>query len=110
MPVLTTSRGWWGFTFPLGVFAVSTCTLAVEVPSKFFKVLGTIFSVAVILLWVVVGLGTIRGVFSGELLYAPCVEQYEQKLQNEEKDGKKKPHLPLEHWRKPDGEKAKESV
>jgi hypothetical protein len=34
--------GWWGFTFPLGVFAVSTTTIAEELPSLFFKVLGTV--------------------------------------------------------------------
>ncbi|KAI9747521.1 MAG: Aspartokinase, partial [Chaenotheca gracillima] len=35
------NMGWWGFTFPLGVFTVSTTTLGKEIPSKFFDVLGT---------------------------------------------------------------------
>jgi tellurite resistance protein TehA-like permease len=34
--------GWWGFTFPLGVFATSTCQLGRELPSRFFSVLGTV--------------------------------------------------------------------
>lgn len=34
--------GWWGFTFPLGVFAASTCQMAKELPSGFFAVLGTV--------------------------------------------------------------------
>lgn len=34
--------GWWGFTFPLGVFAASTCQLGRELPSRFFAVLGTV--------------------------------------------------------------------
>ncbi|RAH49434.1 TDT family transporter [Aspergillus brunneoviolaceus CBS 621.78] len=34
--------GWWGFTFPLGVFATSTCQLGKELPSEFFRVLGTV--------------------------------------------------------------------
>ena len=34
--------GWWGFTFPLGVLTVATTTLGVEMPSKFFLVLGTV--------------------------------------------------------------------
>ena len=34
--------GWWGFTFPLGVFAVSTTTIGKEMPSRFFDVLGTV--------------------------------------------------------------------
>lgn len=36
------NMGWWGFTFPLGVFAVSTTTLGKEMPSVFFDVLGTV--------------------------------------------------------------------
>jgi tellurite resistance protein TehA-like permease len=34
--------GWWGFTFPLGVFALSTCQMGIELPSKFFNILGTV--------------------------------------------------------------------
>lgn len=36
------NMGWWGFTFPLGVFATSTVQIAKEMPSDFFKVLGTV--------------------------------------------------------------------
>ena len=36
------NMGWWGFTFPLGVFTVSTTTLGKEIPSTFFDVLGTV--------------------------------------------------------------------
>ena len=36
------NMGWWGFTFPVGVFAVSTTTLGKEMPSKFFDILGTV--------------------------------------------------------------------
>ena len=34
--------GWWGFTFPISVFTVSTTTFGKEMPSKFFDVLGTV--------------------------------------------------------------------
>lgn len=34
--------GWWGFTFPLGVFAMSTCQIGRELGSSFFLVLGTV--------------------------------------------------------------------
>lgn len=67
------NMGWWGFTFPLGVFSISTITFGTEMPSMFFKVLGTILSVAVILLWCVVAAGTARGAWSGKLFYAPCL-------------------------------------
>jgi tellurite resistance protein TehA-like permease len=36
------NMGWWGFTFPLGVFSISTTTMGMEMPSLFFKVLGTV--------------------------------------------------------------------
>ena len=36
------NMGWWGFTFPIGVFAVSTTTLGKEMPSRFFEILGTV--------------------------------------------------------------------
>jgi len=42
------NMGWWGFTFPLGVMALSTMEFGKIFPSLFFKVLGTIFAVAVI--------------------------------------------------------------
>jgi tellurite resistance protein TehA-like permease len=36
------NMGWWGFTFPLGVYAISTITFGVEMPSQFFKIFGTV--------------------------------------------------------------------
>lgn len=74
------NMGWWGFTFPLGVYAVATTTLAKDLPSLFFKVLGTIFSVMVVLLWLTVSLKTIQRAATGKLLFAPCVQGYEEQL------------------------------
>lgn len=34
--------GWWGFTFPLGVWAGATIAIGQELPSRFFSVLGTV--------------------------------------------------------------------
>ncbi|USP81572.1 hypothetical protein yc1106_08846 [Curvularia clavata] len=73
------SMGWWGFTFPLGVFALSTIQLGHIIPSLFFRVLGTIFSVAVIILWCVVFVGTVRGAWNGQLFYAPCLKNLPRK-------------------------------
>lgn len=69
--------GWWGFTFPLGVYTIATTTLAKELPSLFFKVLGTILSAIVILLWIVVSLGTIRYTLLKRVPQAPCIEKWE---------------------------------
>ncbi|KAK5099347.1 Plasma membrane sulfite pump involved in sulfite metabolism [Lithohypha guttulata] len=71
------NMGWWGFTFPLGVYALSTTMLAKDLPSLFFKILGTIFSLVVVLLWVIVSIKTGKRALKGELFFAPCVEKYE---------------------------------
>jgi tellurite resistance protein TehA-like permease len=73
------NMGWWGFTFPLGVYTVCTTTLAKEVPSAFFRVLGTIFSIAVTMLWIVVSVGTLYALWSGDVLAAPCLKDAEER-------------------------------
>lgn len=47
-------------------------------PSEFFRVLGTILSVAVVLLWCVVAAGTAKGAWSGKLFYAPCLKNLQK--------------------------------
>lgn len=53
------------FTFPLGVFATCTTQLAMELDSSFFKILGTILSVLVVLLWIGVVLMTAIQAWTG---------------------------------------------
>lgn len=36
------NMGWWGFTFPIGVYTLATNQFGKEIPSKFFTVLGTV--------------------------------------------------------------------
>ena len=67
------NMGWWGFTFPLGVYSVSTMLIGEELPWLFFRVLGTIFGTAVIMLWVVIAVRTARGAWRGHLFSAPCL-------------------------------------
>jgi tellurite resistance protein TehA-like permease len=69
--------GWWGFTFPLGVYTLSTNQIAKELPSELFKVLATIFSVAVTMLWLLVGVRTILKSVTGDLIHAPCLKDWE---------------------------------
>ncbi|CCT65556.1 related to malic acid transport protein [Fusarium fujikuroi] len=85
---ITFNLTWWAFTFPLGVFTVATTTLAQELPSKFFKVLGTIFSVAEFLLWVMVACGTIRASLNGQLFQPPPLEAWENKAKEVEQTEK----------------------
>ncbi len=72
------NMGWWGFTFPLGVYATSTTTLAKVLPSRFFRVLGTMFSLIVVLLWLIVSVKTTSKAIKGEIFFAPCAQKYEQ--------------------------------
>lgn len=67
---------WWAFTFPLGVYAVATTTLAQELPSVFFKVLGTVLSVIETMLWIMVAVGTIRCSLNGRLFQPPPRETF----------------------------------
>ncbi|EHK18278.1 uncharacterized protein TRIVIDRAFT_158830 [Trichoderma virens Gv29-8] len=71
--------GWWGFTFPPGVWAGATIAIGQEMPSRFFNVLGTIASVIVTLLWIIVAIGTIRKVIDGKIFMAPDFEQWKKK-------------------------------
>jgi tellurite resistance protein TehA-like permease len=79
------NMGWWGFTFPLGVYAISTMTFGVEFPSMFFKVFGTILAVCVIALWCVVAAGTARGAWRGDLFYAVCLKNLPRRPPDQEK-------------------------
>lgn len=36
------NMGWWGFTFPIGTFALSSGKLASEIPSRFFRVIQAV--------------------------------------------------------------------
>ncbi|KAI9931892.1 hypothetical protein MW887_009393 [Aspergillus wentii] len=79
--------GWWGFTFPLGAYAMATCEVGRELASGFFKVLGMILSILVVLLWIVVSTGTLKGIISGRLFMAPCLAEMKQK----QKDAAERP-------------------
>jgi tellurite resistance protein TehA-like permease len=78
------NMGWWGFTFPLGVYSVSTMLIGEELPSLFFRVLGTIFGTVVILLWIMLAVRTGMGAWRGHLFNAPCLANLkrEQRMGN----------------------------
>lgn len=90
------NMGWWGFTFPLGVYAANTIQLGIEMEVMFFKVFGTvcgtgnglissadrawqILSGAVGLLWLVVACRTVHGAWQGSLFFAPCLQNLKWK-------------------------------
>ncbi|KOC11590.1 C4-dicarboxylate transporter/malic acid transport protein [Aspergillus flavus AF70] len=80
------NMGWWGFTFPLGVYAANTILLGKEMNLMFFKVCGTILSSAMILLWLVVATRTVHGAWHGVLFHAPCLQNLKEKLEDSQDD------------------------
>ena len=66
--------GWWGYTFPLGVYALVTLRLYVVFPIRFFSIVGTTLVAALAVLWLVVAVLTVRGAWRGELFVSPCLQ------------------------------------
>lgn len=67
------NMGWWGFTFPLGVFNAATYLLAHETGWPVFLPLGALFTVALTIFWVIVTHRSFIGMRSGRLFRAPCL-------------------------------------
>ena len=65
--------GWWGFTFPLGVFALTTLKLGALLHLGFFAVLGSVLVAALTVLWLVIMKRTMSGAYKGELFVSPCI-------------------------------------
>ena len=65
--------GWWGFTFPLGVFALATFELLHLTELRFFALVGLVLAVQLAAVWLLVLQRTLRGVWHGELFQAPCL-------------------------------------
>jgi C4-dicarboxylate transporter/malic acid transport protein len=62
--------GWWGLTFPLGVFTAATFGLASLTHMAFFASLGNGLVMALALLWLLVSIRTLHGVWRGHLFQA----------------------------------------
>jgi C4-dicarboxylate transporter/malic acid transport protein len=65
--------GWWGFTFPLGVYTVATLAVAraTHIATLFF--IGGILVAALTVLWISISIRTIQGAWSGSLFHSPCL-------------------------------------
>ena len=84
MAVLITARyaregmpfnlGWWGYTFPLGVFALATLKLAAVIPLGAIHSFGNLLVGLLALCWITVAALTIRGAWRGDLFAAPCLK------------------------------------
>ena len=60
--------GWWGFTFPLGVYCLSTLALAHATGLEFFAAMGGLFAIGLALLWTLVASRTFSSVWKDGLI------------------------------------------
>jgi C4-dicarboxylate transporter/malic acid transport protein len=65
--------GWWGFTFPLGVYALTTLKLADVLHLDFFSLFGGVLVVMLAVMWLIVARRTLLGAWHGELFVSPCI-------------------------------------
>ena len=83
LAVLTTARylregmpfniGWWGFTFPLGVYSLATLALGRQLHVGFLVVAGGGLVLALALFWSIVTSRTLMGAWRRSLFVAPCL-------------------------------------
>ena len=67
------NMGWWGFTFPLGVFSAATYALAGKTGFWMFAPMATAFTVMLAFFWVLVTWKSFLGLWTGSLFQAPCL-------------------------------------
>ncbi|GEO99266.1 TDT family transporter [Methylobacterium haplocladii] len=65
--------GWWGYIFPLGVYALATLRIGDVTELSGFAWLGAGLVGLLTLLWLVVSVRTLRGAYRGELFVSPCL-------------------------------------
>ncbi|MDE3020853.1 MAG: TDT family transporter [Pseudomonadota bacterium] len=65
--------GWWGFTFPLGVYIASTFALGIHSGIIAFTFFSVLLTVALAGIWSVVAARSLYGLWSGHLVHAPCL-------------------------------------
>ncbi|VVN07050.1 hypothetical protein PS662_03647 [Pseudomonas fluorescens] len=70
--------GWWGFTFPLGVYALATLKLASTLSLTFFSACGCVLVALLAVMWLVVAKRTVCGAWRGELFVSPCIAELKQ--------------------------------
>ena len=65
--------GWWGYTFPLGVYTVSTLKLGVMLKMSMFSIFGTFLVMVLATMWTLVAALTLHGGWKGHLFVSPCI-------------------------------------
>lgn len=65
--------GWWGYTFPLGVYTLATLKLGTVLGLSAFSFLGGGLVIVLALMWMFVAARTIYGGWQGHLFVSPCI-------------------------------------
>lgn len=68
--------GWWGLTFPLGVFTLAILNLGHQLHLSFIVDTGLAFATILMMLWVMVMSKTLRGMYQGNLFFSPCLKTF----------------------------------
>jgi C4-dicarboxylate transporter/malic acid transport protein len=63
--------GWWGFTFPLGVFTAGTYAIANTIESTSFRIIAFVLTALLATLWAMVAWKTAQAGMSGQLFATP---------------------------------------
>lgn len=70
--------GWWGLTFPLGVFILALQQLGLHLQWEILASTAHVLTLVVLGLWLLVTLKTIQGAYTGQLFYSPCLQVWKQ--------------------------------
>lgn len=66
--------GWWGYTFPIGVYAAATLRLSTLLPISALAIFGGALVVALAAIWLIVAARTMSGAWAGTLFSSPCLK------------------------------------
>lgn len=71
--------GWWGLTFPLGVFTLAVLNLAQQLNFALIYNIAYVLASTLMVLWLMVASKTIQGFYQGNLFVSPCLKSYLEK-------------------------------
>ncbi|MBX8557552.1 hypothetical protein K5D43_24065, partial [Pseudomonas cichorii] len=64
---------WWGFIFPLGIYAATTLKLGAMLDLGVFNVTGVVLVMLLAVMWLIVSCRTWAGAYRGNLFVSPCI-------------------------------------
>ena len=68
--------GWWGLTFPLGVFTMAVLNSGHLLHISFIVNIGLALATILVMLWAMVMSRTLKGMYRGNLFFSPCLKTF----------------------------------